>query len=71
MFNELIKRKDYPVEYMKLKMKELEESNNVKYLTLVSMNQFFVEQVLPKTDRNKMSVQNVGICMAPCIMWAE
>ena len=52
-------------------MKELEEINNVKYLTLVAMNQFFVEEVLPKTEKNKMTVQNVGICMAPCIMWAE
>lgn len=56
---------------MKQKMKELEEINNVKYLTLVAMNQFFVEEVLPKTEKNKMTVQNVGICMAPCIMWAE
>ncbi len=35
------------------------------------MLKFFIEDVLPKKQQNKMTIQNVGICMAPCIMWAE
>lgn len=71
LFNELVGRTSLTVEYLQGKMRELEATERTKFLTLVSMLQFFVHDVIPRKDQNLMTVQNVGICMAPCIMWAK
>ena len=71
LFDELVARTNLSVEYLRGKMRELEATDRTKFLTLISMLQFFVHEVIPRKEQNLMTVQNVGICMAPCIMWAK
>lgn len=32
---------------------------------------FLIHKVIPRSHKNKMPAQNVAICFAPCLMWAE
>lgn len=32
---------------------------------------FLIRKVIPRAHKNKMPLQNVAICFAPCLMWAE
>jgi hypothetical protein len=45
--------------------------NPTKYLTLMTLLDFFIRKVIPRAHKNKMPAQNVAICFAPCLMWAE
>lgn len=35
------------------------------------MLKFFIEQVIPKEEYNKMSVKNISIVIGPCLMRSE
>ena len=71
LFEELVARKDFPVEYLREKMQWLETVDRTRFLTLLAVLQFFDAEVVPRKESNLMTVQNVGICMAPCLMWAR
>ena len=45
--------------------------NITKFLTLATLLDFLIRKVIPRAHRNKMPTQNVAICFAPRVMWAE
>lgn len=52
-------------------MKFLYSENLTKYLTLSVLIDFLKRKVIPRADKNKMNTNNISICFAPCLMWAE
>jgi len=40
-------------------------------LTLSVLIDFLKRKVVPLSNKNKMTAQNISICFAPCLMWAE
>lgn len=52
-------------------VKDLYSENLTKYLTLSVLIDFLRRKVIPRANKNKMTAQNVSICIAPCLMWAE
>ena len=52
-------------------MRDLSNSHFTKYLTLAILLDFLIRKVIPRSHKNKMPAQNVAICFAPCLMWAE
>lgn len=52
-------------------MRELSVENMTKFMTLATLLDFLIRKVIPRSHRNKMPAQNVAICFAPCVMWAE
>ena len=52
-------------------MKDLEKSALTNLLTLIFLFEFLRKDVIPLAQENKMTLQNIAICFAPCLMWAE
>ena len=43
----------------------------INYMTLLHFIKFFKNNIVPNEKYNMMSINNVSICLAPCIMRFE
>lgn len=58
-------------EYLSFQMKQLGNVYFIKLLTLMFLIEFLLTSVISQAEINKMTAQNIAICIAPCIMWAK
>lgn len=49
-------------------MKDLEKENMTKILTLIFFLEFILMRVVANAQHNKMTILNISICLAPCLM---
>lgn len=52
-------------------MKQLGGINITKLLCLMFLFEFLLSTIVPLSNKNKMTADNLSICFAPCIMWAK
>lgn len=69
-FQKLMLLKD--LEFIKIGLKEVvHHLPNVNQASLTLLINFLRRHILPKEDLNKMGVQNLAICFAPCWFRSE